>query len=129
MLVGRERGQVADRFAQAVERVGDVVEKFIVLLDATSATDAGELIETARARLVERRLKLRENDKPLGTVSFSAGVASSRSRPPAASRHYQSGRGIGSGSEGPRSEHGRDGECRDRPIALRRPPRAASAAL
>lgn len=59
-------------------------EEFMVLLDATGAADTAELIETARARLTERRLKLRENDKPLGTVSFSAGIVSSRSRSAAA---------------------------------------------
>lgn len=55
-------------------------EEFIVLLDSTSAADAAELVDQARASLTERRMKLRENDQPLGMVSFSAGVASSRSR-------------------------------------------------
>lgn len=59
-------------------------EEFMVVLDRTSAADAGELIDAARATLTGRRMKLREDDRPLGVVSFSAGVASSRSRAPAA---------------------------------------------
>ncbi len=59
-------------------------EKFMVLFDGTSPTEAASVIEAARATLTTRRMKLRENDKPLGTVSFSAGVAFSRSRDPAA---------------------------------------------
>ncbi len=59
-------------------------EEFMVLMDDMGAADAGELIEVARAALTERRMKLRENDRPLGVVSFSAGVVASRSRDPAA---------------------------------------------
>lgn len=58
--------------------------EFIVLMEDMSAADAGELIEAARAKLTERRMKLRENDKPLDVVSFSASVVASRSRDPAA---------------------------------------------
>lgn len=68
--------------AHAIGRWGG--EEFIVLLDSMTSVDAAELIDEARARLTERRMKLREDDKPLGMVSFSAGVVSSRSRAPAA---------------------------------------------
>ena len=42
------------------------------------------LFEAAREALSARRMKLREDDRPLDFVSFSAGVVSSRSREPAA---------------------------------------------
>ncbi|WP_375404245.1 GGDEF domain-containing protein [uncultured Sphingomonas sp.] len=57
---------------------------FMVLFEAMNPTDATDLLETGREALTARRMKLRENDKPLGMVSFSAGVVSSRSRGPAA---------------------------------------------
>ncbi|HEX8556403.1 MAG TPA: GGDEF domain-containing protein, partial [Sphingomonas sp.] len=54
--------------------------KFMVLFEATGLTEAAGLVETARGALTARRMKLRENDRPLGMVSFSSGVVSSRSR-------------------------------------------------
>lgn len=62
----------------AVARWGG--EKFLVLLEDTTAADAGATVEAARVRLAERHLKLRENDALLGAISFSAGVSSSRGR-------------------------------------------------
>jgi diguanylate cyclase len=55
-------------------------EEFLVLLQDTIAADAGAIVDAARTLLSQRQLKLRENDTPLGTVSFSAGVLSSRGR-------------------------------------------------
>lgn len=56
---------------------GDV---FLVLLDGFTATAAADVIEVARARLAGRQLTVRETGAPLGLVSISAGVASSRGR-------------------------------------------------
>ena len=55
-------------------------ERFVVLFEDMAALDASTIVEGAREALVRRRLKLRENDKPLGTIGFSAGVATARSR-------------------------------------------------
>lgn len=62
----------------AVARWGG--EEFLVLMEDTIAADAGPIIDAARARLAERQFKVRENDAPLGAISFSAGVSSSRGR-------------------------------------------------
>lgn len=53
---------------------------FIVVLEELAAAEAGAIIDHARARLSIRQLKVRESGEPLGTVTFSAGVASSRGR-------------------------------------------------
>lgn len=55
-------------------------EEFVVLMEDKIAADAGAIVDAARVQLTERRMKLRENDAPLGTISFSAGVSSSRGR-------------------------------------------------
>lgn len=62
----------------AVARWGG--EEFLVLMEDTTAADAGAIVDAARVGLAERRLKLRENDAILGAISFSAGVVSSRGR-------------------------------------------------
>lgn len=54
--------------------------EFMALFAAIAPTDAAEFIEDAREILAQRRMKLRENDRPLGTITFSAGVVYSRSR-------------------------------------------------
>ena len=59
-------------------------QALMVLFEGTNPAEAASLVELARAALTARRMKLRENDKPLGTVSFSADVVFSRSREPAA---------------------------------------------
>ena len=59
-------------------------QAFMVLFEAASPAEAADLLKTARVALTSRRMKLRENDKPLGMVSFSASVVFSRSREPAA---------------------------------------------
>ena len=71
-----------------------------MLFEATNPADAAGLLEAAREALAARRMKLRENDKPLGMVSFSAGVVFSRSRAPAlivdaAERLVQKAKGQG----------------------------------
>ncbi len=50
-------------------------EEFVVIMDNQSHDDGVKLLDTARADLSVRKLKLRENDEPLGIISFSAGVA------------------------------------------------------
>jgi diguanylate cyclase len=50
-------------------------EEFVVIMDGLSHDDGVHLLDSARADLSVRKLKLRENDEPLGVISFSAGVA------------------------------------------------------
>jgi diguanylate cyclase len=54
--------------------------RFIILFEGISAPDVFQMIDNARQALAKRRMKLRENDTPLGMISFSAGIVSSRSR-------------------------------------------------
>lgn len=54
--------------------------RFIILFEGVSASDVFQMVDNARQALAKRRMKLRENDKPLGMISFSAGIVSSRSR-------------------------------------------------
>jgi len=51
-------------------------EEFVVIMDNATHDEGVKLLDTARADLSVRKLKLRENDQPLGVISFSAGVAS-----------------------------------------------------
>ncbi|WP_287461126.1 GGDEF domain-containing protein [Sphingomonas sp.] len=53
---------------------------FLILMEDMTARDANAIIDTARVRLASRRLKVRESDAPLGTITFSAGISSSRGR-------------------------------------------------
>ncbi|WP_174279678.1 GGDEF domain-containing protein [Sphingomonas bacterium] len=55
-------------------------EEFVVLFQRVSLADAVAKIEQARATIGQRQMKLRETDQPLGRVTFSAGIASSRGR-------------------------------------------------
>lgn len=55
-------------------------EEFMVLFDRTTLPAAQAQVDRARATLAAKRLRLRENDKPLGSVTFSAGVAARRGR-------------------------------------------------
>lgn len=50
-------------------------EEFVVIMDNAAHNEGVKLLDTARADLSVRKLKLRENDEPLGIISFSAGVA------------------------------------------------------
>lgn len=62
----------------AVARWGG--EEFLILLEDMTAAEAGAIVDAARARIARRRLKVRETDVPLGAITFSAGVSSSRGR-------------------------------------------------
>ena len=50
-------------------------EEFVVVMEGDKAADCAALLDKARADLTSRRFKLRETDEPLGTISFSGGVA------------------------------------------------------
>ncbi|CAM3261082.1 GGDEF domain-containing protein [Sphingomonas antarctica] len=50
-------------------------EEFLVVMDDEDQDSGMALLDAARADLSVRKLKLRENDEPLGVISFSAGVA------------------------------------------------------
>jgi diguanylate cyclase len=50
-------------------------EEFLVIMEGLAHDDGVHLLDSARADLSVRKLKLRENDEPLGVISFSAGVA------------------------------------------------------
>ncbi|MBB5712392.1 GGDEF domain-containing protein [Sphingomonas xinjiangensis] len=58
-------------------------EEFLIILEGTAIGSAAALIEKARATLTAKRLRVRDSDQPLGTISFSAGVVASRGRSPA----------------------------------------------
>lgn len=50
-------------------------EEFVVVMEGLDAQQAHALIDKAREVVAARRLALRENDAPLGTITFSAGIA------------------------------------------------------
>lgn len=58
--------------ADAVHRWGG--EEFLVVLDGLGAGEAARLVDEARIAVSEMEIKLRENDPPLGRITFSAGV-------------------------------------------------------
>lgn len=49
-------------------------EEFLILFEGVAPIGAAAIVDQARLALGERRMKLRENDQPLGSVTFSAGV-------------------------------------------------------
>lgn len=55
-------------------------EGFLVLIQEKVAFEAGTIVDAARTRIAGRRLKVRGTDAELGTITFSAGVSSSRGR-------------------------------------------------
>ena len=55
-------------------------EEFIVLFEGITLSAAHAQIDRARSIVAAKQLRLRENDKPLGSVTFSAGVAARRGR-------------------------------------------------
>lgn len=57
-------------------------EEFVVLFERSDLVAAQVKVDQARSVLAGKRLRLRENDKPLGSVTFSAGVAARRGRLP-----------------------------------------------
>src|SRR3546814_13006380 len=56
-----------------VARLGG--EEFIILFKELGLEEAVEFVERSREAVAEKRFKVRETDCPLGTVTFSAGVA------------------------------------------------------
>ena len=50
-------------------------EEFIILMNGLDLNGAACMVDQARATLSTRNLKVRETDEPLGTITFSAGVA------------------------------------------------------
>jgi len=52
----------------------------MIVVERSTLPAAHALIDRARAAVAAKRLRLRENDKPLGAVTFSAGVAARRGR-------------------------------------------------
>ena len=53
-------------------------EEFVLLFDGVQAEDAAIRVDKIRAGLAARVLRSRVDDQPIGTVSFSAGVATLR---------------------------------------------------
>jgi len=56
-----------------VARLGG--EEFVVLFEGLAPGEAARHLDAARAYLAAKHLKVRETDSPLGTISFSAGIA------------------------------------------------------
>ena len=50
-------------------------EEFIVAMKNTSLKDATRMVDDARADLSKRRVRLRETDELIGSITFSAGLA------------------------------------------------------
>lgn len=70
--------QVASSLAKAcaphfVGRWGG--EEFLIVMDAQDTATGVALLDRARADLARREFKLRENDEPMGQITFSGGVA------------------------------------------------------
>lgn len=55
-------------------------EGFLVVIPERVASEALAIIDAARSRIAGRRLKVRETDAELGTITLSAGILSSRGR-------------------------------------------------
>lgn len=56
-----------------VARLGG--EEFVVLFERMEPGQAAAILDEARETLAEKKFRLRENDAPIGQVTFSAGVA------------------------------------------------------
>ncbi|WP_158298862.1 GGDEF domain-containing protein [Sphingomonas psychrotolerans] len=54
--------------------------RFLILLERLDLASSVTLVDDARSRLAKKRMRVRESDQPLGTITFSAGVAASRGR-------------------------------------------------
>ena len=53
-------------------------EEFLVVMAGLDERQCAEKLDEAREALARREFKLRENDEPMGTITFSAGVASTK---------------------------------------------------
>ncbi len=71
-LVARELSLISGKQCFIARHGG---EEFAVLLRGISQKEAIELLDTAREKLRQRRLVDRETEKPIGYISFSAGIA------------------------------------------------------
>lgn len=68
-------GTLADACApHLVARWGG--EEFLVIMDDVDLTSAAALVDDARSELARRQLRVRSTDEVIGSVTFSAGVAS-----------------------------------------------------
>jgi diguanylate cyclase len=61
-------------------------EEFVCLFEGADVAKAAELLDAARVRLSERVLRDQTSDAPIGTVTFTAGVAMVAEDPAAALR-------------------------------------------
>ncbi|MEH3106757.1 MAG: GGDEF domain-containing protein [Sphingomonas fennica] len=61
------------RAGELVGRLGG--DEFVMLFEGSTADAAGERVDSIRATLAARSLRVRGEDRPLGTVTLSAGVA------------------------------------------------------
>lgn len=62
-------------------------EEFVVLFLDLDSQSAFDLVEAAREAVEEKHFRVRETDDPLGRVTFSAGIATSRTDPKQALVH------------------------------------------
>jgi len=61
-------------------------EEFVVVLPETDVASAFELVERARTALSQRHFRVRDTDEPIGQVTFSAGIAVTKTDPQEALR-------------------------------------------
>jgi diguanylate cyclase len=61
-------------------------EEFVVVLPETDAASAFALVEQARTALSQRHFRVRDTDEPIGQVTFSAGIAMTKTDPQGALR-------------------------------------------
>jgi diguanylate cyclase len=54
-------------------------EEFVMILDGVGVNEASVRVDEIRERLASKTLRSRSNDNPIGTVTFSAGIAALRS--------------------------------------------------
>lgn len=53
-------------------------EEFVVLISGVSLADAAALLDSVRATVAAKRFRNRETDRPLGNITFSAGITAIR---------------------------------------------------
>ena len=71
-LVANDLSAMADKYCFTARHGG---EEFVVLFRGKSLQEATDLLDQTRERLSQRRLIDRETEKPIGYVTFSAGIA------------------------------------------------------
>ena len=50
-------------------------EEFLILFAGVASGEAAAIVDRARGELAARNVKLRATDEPLGSITFSAGLA------------------------------------------------------